>query len=123
MASSNPHKKRWDRCFFCQSTDTQDFRDPKSPQTSDDVYTGVSQHTIELSRLGELQVDIDDLSNNGCGDTNALGGGELADILSANHAIWHKNCVMKMNSTSVVRARKKKQCSGVFHASPVKTRC
>ena len=125
MASSNPHKRRWDRCFFCQSTDTRDLRDPKksknTSQTSDDVYTGVSQRIIELSRLGELQVDIDDLSNNGCGDTNALGDGELADISSANHAIWHKNCVLKVNSTSVVRARKK-HSSGVSHASPVKTR-
>ena len=50
-----------------------------------------------------------------------MGGGELANIMSINNAVWHKKCVLKVNPTEVERARKR-HISTAKQPSPVKTR-
>ena len=109
MASGAECARHWERCFFCQSSDTHDLRDPSKStrQSRDEVYGAVSLRIIELYQLGEIHSNTLDLSSIGVGDVENMGGGELANIMSINNAVWHKKCVLKVNPTEVERARKR----------------
>ena len=123
MASGAECARHWERCFFCQSSDTRDLRDPSKStrQSRDEVYGAVSLRIIELYQLGEIHSNTLDLSSIGVGDVENMGGGELANIMSINNAVWHKKCVLKVNPTEVERACKR-HISTARQPSPVKTR-
>lgn len=105
-------------CFFCQSDDTDDLRDPTKSNKGSvyALYQNVVQNIIQLKLLNEYPFDI---------DFQAFEVGEdgleqaLVKSLESNGAVWHKICRNKIDNQKVKRAKKK--ADNAIHSSPRKT--
>ena len=105
------------RCFLCQSTNTNDLKDPKSARIKNreehKPYKTLAQNILELYNLDEFPfaINIEKLDSH---------EGGLEAVLTRNGALFHKLCRNRIDNQKVERARKRKQVEHV--SSPVKTR-
>ena len=97
MAHQPSDERLWDRCLFCQSSDVTNLRDPYKDKTflklnldcDPPVFKELSQRIIDLNNMNELPSTVLDL--NTITDTNTnIDVDHFAQILTTNHAIWHK---------------------------------
>ncbi|KAK3741024.1 hypothetical protein RRG08_005714 [Elysia crispata] len=107
------------KCFFCQSDDTGDLRDPTKSHKSSvyTLYQNVVQNIIQLKQLNEYPFDIDfqafEVGEDGLEQAHV-------NSLERNGAVWHKSCRNKIDNQKVKRAKKK--ADKAIHTSPRKTR-
>ena len=104
--------------FLCQSSNTNDLKDPSSAcyfknREEYKPYNTLAKNILELYNLDEFPfaINIEKLDSH---------EGGLEGVLTRNGALFHKLCRNKIDNQKVERARKRKKVEHV--SSPVKTR-
>ena len=85
-------ERQWDKCFFCQSSDVSQLRDPfKSPSSKNSpsvIYKTLSQRILDLIQLNAIPQSTLDVTNISGRDFLTFDADELATVLSTKHAVW-----------------------------------
>jgi hypothetical protein len=119
MASSST-RRYWDRCFLCQSIDTDNLRDPKNnsalikyPETRLLAYKNALDNLVQMKRLHTLPdiFCLDDIDLENCNID------VMSNYMQDNGAKWHKSCKQILYN----KKRPKNECAE-SNESPIKTR-